>query len=239
MTTPLSVGGGWQSATPTGVLARASLYEKENEASKVTFSLNPEQIQLDHHTKVTQALGPLPDGVKRITIPKDSGKTSFSAYNLKIEGADVTTRCLKLMSWTDQLAKPGEDPELPKLVFSWGLFKANVELTTLNITFDRFTYKGVPVSAQVGITCTTYDDPPIRTNPSSGGIAGRRSHVLVAGENLQHVATAHYGRATAWRALAAVNGIEDPLAVRPGTVIYLPSSAELGELSGRADGSRP
>jgi nucleoid-associated protein YgaU len=236
MTTPLSIGGGgWQSATPTGVLAKASLYEKDNDASRVTFSLNPEQIHLDHHAKVTQASGPLRKGTKRITIPKDSGKTTFSIYKLQVEGADVTAQCLKLMSWTDQLAKPGKDPELPKLVFSWGLFKANVELTSLSIVFDRFTYKGVPISAALSITCTTYDDPPVRTNPSSGGIAGRRSHVLVAGENLQHVATAQYGRATAWRALAAVNGIEDPLAVRPGTVIYLPSPDELGELG---DGSR-
>jgi nucleoid-associated protein YgaU len=55
---------------------------------------------------------------------------------------------------------------------------------------------------------------------------------MVAGENLQHIATANYGRPGAWRALAAANGIEDPFAVRPGTVIYLPAVTELTDGGG-------
>jgi phage tail-like protein len=72
--------------------------------------------------------------------------------------------------------------------------------------------------------------PPARPgarNPTSGGPAGRASHVLGAAETLHAVARRMYGSAQRWRDIAAANGIDDPFRVRPGTTLYLPSQAEV------------
>jgi nucleoid-associated protein YgaU len=97
------------------------------------------------------------------------------------------------------------------------------------VTYERFTPDGKPIAAKATLRFNACSLPPTRTNPTSGGLPGRRAHTLVAGENLQHVAVANYGRPGAWRALAAANGVENPLAVRPGTAIYIPALAELEE----------
>ena len=104
-----------------------------------------------------------------------------------------------------------------------------VNLIDATIKYERFTSDGTPIRAEVTIKLNARFLPPVRTNPSSGGIPGRSSHTLVTGENLQHIAMANYGRPGAWRALAAANGIENPLAVRPGMVIYVPAAGELAD----------
>jgi nucleoid-associated protein YgaU len=71
------------------------------------------------------------------------------------------------------------------------------------------------------------------TNPTSGGLVGRRTHMLRAGDSLQSVATTYYGRPGMWRQIAAVNRIDDPARVRPGDTIYLPGVGELDEASTR------
>ena len=67
-----------------------------------------------------------------------------------------------------------------------------------------------------------------RQNPTSGGLAVRRAHQLVDGDTLASVAYAEYGDPAMWRPLAAFNGIDDPLRLRPGTRLLLPTLDELG-----------
>ena len=55
----------------------------------------------------------------------------------------------------------------------------------------------------------------------------RRVHRLVAGETLASVAYAEYGDPTQWRPLAAYNGIDDPMRLRPGATLMLPTPEEL------------
>ncbi len=50
---------------------------------------------------------------------------------------------------------------------------------------------------------------------------------MVTGDSLSSVAFAEYGDPTRWRALAAFNDIDDPMRLRTGTVLLLPSLEEL------------
>jgi hypothetical protein len=49
---------------------------------------------------------------------------------------------------------------------------------------------------------------------------------------------AAFGTPSAWRAVAEVNGIDDPASIRPGDVVFLPGREELGELAASAPGGR-
>jgi nucleoid-associated protein YgaU len=207
----------------------------------VQFEINPEKVTLSHKAKVKEIAASsntdLSGSEKTVALGQEAllqevGATSLGLSDLTFTGANVATNCKQLLDWTNPTTSAGgtKNPKLPNLKFIWGTtLSYPVNLISADVTYDRFTAGGMPIRAKVKLTFNIRSSPPAPTNPSSGGVPGRRSHTLVAGENLQHVAMASYGRPGAWRALAAANGIEDPLAVRPGTVIYVPAPTELAD----------
>jgi hypothetical protein len=121
---------------------------------------------------------------------------------------------------------------LPMLAFSWGpptaAFLYTVMLQSVTVSYTRFTELGIPIRAKVSLDLKEQpnfiDSYP--TNPTSGGPPGRSGHMVTAGETLQQIATERYGSPGTWRELAESNGIDDPLRVRPGRVLYLPHPGE-------------
>jgi nucleoid-associated protein YgaU len=120
-------------------------------------------------------------------------------------------------------------PNLEQLQFFWGKGTNRVvTVKDVNITYTKFGSDGVPLAATVTkITLQCYGPNRPGTNPTSGGLPGRSSHVLVSGESLVGLANSTYGSPRAWRALAEANGLDDPLRLAPGHPIYLPSPREL------------
>ncbi|WNV87979.1 hypothetical protein [Umezawaea sp. Da 62-37] len=146
----------------------------------------------------------------------------------------------KRASASDRVKKLGVVSEdmssrIPMLSFSWGppmaAFLYTVMLQSVTVDYVRFTSLGIPVRAKVNLTLKEQPNfiDSFPTNPTSGGPAGRGGHMITAGESLQSVATERYGSPGAWRALADANGIDDPLRVRPGDVVYLPHDQEMRE----------
>ncbi|MBK6318986.1 MAG: LysM peptidoglycan-binding domain-containing protein [Dehalococcoidia bacterium] len=86
---------------------------------------------------------------------------------------------------------------------------------------------GTPVRATVNLSLKQAKDPgrfPAQ-NPTSGGAAGHKRHVVLQRETLDSIAAREYGEARHWRHIAEANGIEDPMRLRPGTVLALPPLA--------------
>jgi nucleoid-associated protein YgaU len=69
------------------------------------------------------------------------------------------------------------------------------------------------------------------TNPTSGGLATRRTHAVIEGDTLASVAFEQYKDPNKWRALAEVNGIDDPMRLAPGTVLIVPELREIDSLA--------
>jgi nucleoid-associated protein YgaU len=122
---------------------------------------------------------------------------------------------------------------LPMVTLSYGppemgfFYQTVVKSVTINYT--RFTQEGIPIRASVNLQLQ--EEPSLLgslpTNPTSGGLPGRKSHTVSAGENLQSVAVQNYGAPGLWRRIAETNDIDDPLRVRPGKGVYLPNPDEL------------
>ncbi len=116
------------------------------------------------------------------------------------------------------------------LLFVWGIgLSYPVSLRTVAVTYVRFASEtGTPIRAEVrlGLYKPMTTELP-GTNPTSGGLACCSSRVLDSSECLPSLAAASYGRPGAWRVIAQANGIDDPLRVRPGTLLYLPGRGEL------------
>ena len=166
--------------------------------------------------------------------------TAYSFSNLVLEGTGVTADVGKLLAWsTKSVVGSSPRPVLPPVDFTFGsgLRGQALNLTSLSLQYTRFDAQGQPSRAMV--TTLKLEEPkrvPSTSgaprqgarNPSSGGIAGRSVHVLRQPESLAALAQQTYGDAAAWREIAAANGIDDPMRVRPGTTVYLPAPSEVG-----------
>ncbi len=85
---------------------------------------------------------------------------------------------------------------------------------------------GTPVRATVELTIVGQSEKLARTNPTSHAIDSRRVRTLTDGDTLQSIAHRELGKAAYWRAVAELNGIDDPQRVSSGTVLLIPSLAD-------------
>lgn len=233
--------------------AKLGIADSVDPKEQVQFGFNPASIVIQHTASVATSAGRSPDKkddakaqtTTQATNPGDivatnieerekaRGTTTISLRGLVFDGKDVQKKCMLLLSWTHFL--PAEDAEsaekynLPKLKFIWGPQIYLVHLNQVTLTYTKFSQAGMPVRASVDLTLHSIPKIPGPTNPSSGGLPDRRAHTLTGAERLPSLATRFYGRPSQWRQIAAANGIDDPLRVRPGTLVYLPNPRELIE----------
>ncbi len=166
-------------------------------------------------------------------------------------GPECKPMCDTLMSWLSPasgllgaaaaaMGLPAAAP--PELLVQWGPpsagFMITAVMTKVDVTFERIAPSGIPVHASVNLMLKEVPSPLSLTNPTSGGRPGRNRHVVSADESLTSIATEAFGNPGAWRAVAEVNGIDDPTAVEPGDVVYLPAPDELAERAKAAGGVR-
>lgn len=118
----------------------------------------------------------------------------------------------------------GSQPVPPLVTFAWGAkveFKAVCE--QLQVAYKLFQPNGEPIRAEVNLTLKEAKETKAKAqNPTTRAEAGLGIHTVQDGESLQAIAYRVYGEATRWRAIAEVNGIDNPLHVRRGTPLMLP-----------------
>ncbi|WP_026425197.1 LysM peptidoglycan-binding domain-containing protein [Actinokineospora inagensis] len=116
----------------------------------------------------------------------------------------------------------------PWVVFKWGGmtgFPAYVSSVTAK--YVLFTPAGLPVRAVCTVNLEEISGEQGGQNPTSGTLAVRATHTIVAGETLQSVAYRAYGDPNFWRDIAELNDIDDPMTVRPGTRLRVPALEEI------------
>lgn len=123
-------------------------------------------------------------------------------------------------------SKPKPTP--PLVVLRWGTISSfPAFVTSVSAKYTLFASNGTPIRALCSVALEEMPGDPEKQNPTSGGYDVRRVHRLVAGDTLASVAYAEYGDPTQWRPLAAYNGIDDPMRLRIGSTLLLPSPEEL------------
>jgi len=150
------------------------------------------------------------------------------------KSGDVSKDVDTLLEWTSPTAKSLADnkPNPPIVVFHWGTksyFDAYIK--QVSVKYTMFKTDGAPVRATVAIGFEEVPAEPSKTNPTSGGPTGRRTHIVAGADTLQSIAYAEYGDAALWRGVAATNGIDDPLRVAAGTTLLIPAATAAAELS--------
>ncbi len=113
----------------------------------------------------------------------------------------------------------------PGLRVSWGSFLFDGVVESLEETLDWFSPAGLPLRASIALSMVQQKiRVPEFTPEAPGGTRPRPRPFTPAkgGQSLQAMAA---GSATPWQAIAAANGIEDPLRLAPGTAVDLAARA--------------
>lgn len=229
---------------------KAQLTSKMMPAEMVTFDFNPESISITRTASSNS--NPSPSGPKGATPSIFRGSQppglKFDAW---LEGSDVKGRAEQLLDWCEPggglLGKAAGAvmgaltggrmnlaAKLPVLIFTWGPFLMECVLTSVGVTYTRFDSSGEPSRAKVNVALK--EEPSLLgllpTNPTSGGPAGRKRHIVSHGDSLPLIAARSYGHPGLWRAVADANGIDDPFRMTPGRALLLPSVSELSSQGG-------
>jgi hypothetical protein len=192
-----------------------------------TYSLHLEQLVIETHTAATP-------GAKqeyRGTNPMVFSCQLFFDEFAKPKG-DVTPAISTLLNWM----RPTEDtvkdkkPVPPTITFEWGGNKQLTGfkgfLTKCSVVYSLFAKDGTPIQAKVDIEIKgSAPDAPF-TNPTSHAAGTNRAHTMIDGDTLQSIAAQELGTPSYWRAIADLNGIDDPLRLQPGTILLIPRRSD-------------
>lgn len=162
----------------------------------------------------------------------NSGSISLSLFfDTTSDGTPVTRYTGKVLGLMDiDPSLPGSNESTgnvrpPYVTFHWGdLHSFKAVVTSAELTFTYFSSSGVPLRATMSLSLLQYEESDAfgPQNPTSGTPQPQRVHRVQSGETLDRIAARYYGDSTQWRTLADANGIPDPLALRPGSLISVP-----------------
>jgi nucleoid-associated protein YgaU len=245
---------GIASAIGSLIPATLSCFDKKTPSAwgLIPFDFNPSKITITR-TATAPAYKPA-SGTGAGSPAGSSGAivstvkpAEISISDITFEGLTTKLRCDTLLRWMsppegadaflDTMAAVGRPVESqpPTLTFLWGPpmvgFMYDVKLLNTTISYERFNPLGIPVRAKVTLKMVQQVSKlsTLPTNPTSGGLPGRRTHVLKDGESLQSIAMTYYGNPGAWRRIADINGFTNPGRVRAGATVYLPGGNELAQ----------
>ena len=111
----------------------------------------------------------------------------------------------------------------PFITFGWGKLKFKGACTSLTCTYKLFSPEGEALRADVKLSLTQSGQPPKGQNPTTRAQAGFGVHRVKDGDTLPSISYASYGDATKWRLIAEANGVDNPLHLRRGSSLSLPT----------------
>src|SRR5215472_2811973 len=210
----------------------------EDGSQSLEFRFNPKELSVN---KAATWNRPTNKGAKHSTKPEFGG-VQPQAVTMELffddwEGEGNLVKDIhKLVGWLKPTDKSinSKKPQPQTLVFRWGqgpLANFKGFLKSVNAKYTMFKPDGTPVRATANIALEEIPADPAKTNPTSASNAGRRTHVVSAGDSLHSVAFHEFGDAALWRGLAVFNRLDDPLRVPNGTRLLIPTADEAAELS--------
>ena len=196
--------------------------------TELTCRYNPTSISTDGSAEYKSTVGKgykSAPKVEFVGVKSRNFKTELFLDGRETGSLDVFDDVKTLLSWL----KPTPDsintkkPRPPTVVFYWGKKQSfDAHLVSVSAKYEMFDRSGVPIRARVNVELQEAQAEVAKTNPSSGGLTGNRTHTIAAGDSLHSIAQSNYGSASFWRGLASYNEIDDPLRVAPGRELLVP-----------------
>ena len=137
---------------------------------------------------------------------------------------DVVATLFKAMKATKNEGSAPNKTRPPTLTFTWGHFSFKGVAKSLTVQYQMFRPDGEPIRADVKISLMQWDVLGAEgQNPTTRSEGALGAHIVRDGDSLASIADRAYGEPTHWRAIAEANGIDDPLRLRSGQALSVPS----------------
>ena len=192
----------------------------------IEFQFNPKELTIAKNAKWKRDNQ---RNAKKSAPPEFTGSDpSKLTLEMFLDATDKMNEKLIACCVPTEKSRQGKKGSPPWVIFSWGGltgFPAYVSSVTAKYTL--FTPGGTPVRALCTVTLEEISGEQGGQNPTSGALAARDTHLVVAGDTLPSVAYRAYGDAGAWREIAELNDIDDPLRLPPGSRLLLPAAEEV------------
>jgi Contractile injection system tube protein/LysM domain len=210
---------------------------------EISFKFNPKEYAI---SKSAEWKSRESKGAKKASMPEFVGpKPGQLTLELFLDGTDGSgdvSRDVDLLFsclTSAQKARSQQRPLPPFVQFRWGKVLFTGILKSVNAKYTLFRETGVPIRATCALSIEELPTEEEGQNPTSGTLAPMRTHALVDGDSLPWIAYREYGDPTLWRALAEANTIDDPMRLRPGDRLLIPSPSEVLAPRGAPPGPTP
>jgi hypothetical protein len=161
-------------------------------------------------------------GLPRVTRMQLLFDTSLLGPDQSVKG--VTNDLLKMMDLS------GAAP--PFVRFTWGSQESwKAAPISVSVQYTLFHPNGEPIRALVDLELAQAEKASTASssganapqNPTTRAVDGVRVHRVRDGDSLPSIAYAAYGDPTRWRPIAEASRIDDPMRLRRGTELTIPS----------------
>ena len=222
---------------PTQELARARLIDTTAGGTH-TVMYNPEELKLEQGAVFAEVAVP---GLDTPPLQYVRGKPRSLSMELFFDtyetGADVRAHTGPIVALLNKVPRTQAPPIL---LFLLGGFSLTCVLVEAGQRFTMFLPDGTPVRSTLSVRLQEYVriDVDVRSGfflgsptvsavataavaAASGGPAAT-VHAVVAGDTLSGLAGVYLGDPARWREIADRNGVDDPVAPTPGSVLVIP-----------------
>jgi len=213
-------------------MAIQKAYLKAETGSKIEFMFNPSELKFSKRNSWTPGKSTGANAPQLQFTSGGSVEFSLTAvFDSTASGKPVTTITDELfkLTMTDKKIKgTKEDRNMtrpPWVQFHWGKMRSyKAVITSFDLNFTYFSSKGEPLRAEVSMSFQQFEDEGnlAPQNPTSGPPNPGQLRRLESAQYLDTIAEDIYGDPGQWRTIADANGIDDPLALRPGQIVVIP-----------------
>jgi hypothetical protein len=188
----------------------------------ITAMFNPEEYSLSKDNNF--AVVPVPGlGSPLLQFVNGNSQTLamelfFDTYEEHTDVREETDKIANLLVLDSDLHAP------PVLKVSWATLQFRCVLARLVQKFILFFDDGRPARARLTVTFNEFVDPERAAKQANLQTADfSKVHIVVQGETLSGIAGKLYNDPRQWRPIAIANGIDDPRALTPGSMLQVPS----------------
>ncbi|MEU8588788.1 LysM peptidoglycan-binding domain-containing protein [Streptomyces sp. NPDC048664] len=200
------------------------------------FDFNPAQLSIARRAQWKASAAPIErDGALPEflgTQPRELSLEIFLDSSDEPTSNTVLKKVESLLDCCEVTTKSiaAKQPSPPWVVFQWGSFataRFTAYVSAVDASYSLFGTSGVPIRATCRLQLHEIPSKTAGQNPTSGALTAQRVHRVVAGDSLQSLAWREYGDASAWRAIAEANGIDNPHQLPAGAELVLPAAEEV------------
>lgn len=181
---------------------------------RIPFSFNPSDYSVNHgHASAARTVRGQDEQVSQATTPDATTLSLTLLFDTYESGEDLRREYVDPLTALLSVSTP------PVCLIAWGRLSFLGVLQSVNVTYTMFDRDGTPVRATAAVGARRHE-PSVDEDAATATAPTRVT--ATAGDTLASVAEAEYGDATAWRLIAAANGITNPRTLPTGVDLTVP-----------------